>query len=158
MKLHSSAKHKPCLKQQQAFHRMKGRNRKQVLPLDQQTPRWRTPSQKNHPPRPPEKKKTKRNSHTGLHRMATRIWRMCTCDGTRNGIQFVEIDADLLRPNRLPPTQRGEQRARRNGSLAKREGRGGGERSGRREKDITRRNRPLIATIIKRNVMCILHF
>lgn len=37
-------------------------------------------------------------------------------------------------------------------------GRGGGERSGRREKDITRRNRPIIATIIKRNVMCILHF
>jgi hypothetical protein len=39
MKLHSSAKHKPCLKQQQAFHRMKGRNRKQVLPLDEHTPR-----------------------------------------------------------------------------------------------------------------------
>ncbi|CAN5973604.1 unnamed protein product [Sphagnum jensenii] len=66
--------------------------------------------------------------------MATRIWRMCTCDGTRNGIQFVEIDADLLRPNRLPPTQRGEQRARRNGSLAKREGWGRG-REERKERE-----------------------
>jgi hypothetical protein len=88
--------------------------------------------------------------------MATRIWRMCTCDGTRNGIQFVEIDADLLRPNRLPPTQRGESNEREKEWVL---GKGrGGERSGRREKDITTAESAPNSKPLSSVMLCVLCF
>jgi hypothetical protein len=159
MKLHSSAKHKPCLKQQQASHRMKGRNRKQVLPLDQHTPRWRTPSQKNHHHHPLRKKNKKpreiripsftawqRESGECAHAMG-----LVTAFNSSKLMRICCAQTDFHR--------RKEASNEREGMGPWQRGRGGGrERSGRREKDITRRNRPLIATIIKRNVMCIVHF